>query len=126
MAIVIVAYTMYLYSVTILLNHKTIKKEFKNTPLGVTVLHYLQLIFTFMKKLFISFAVVALSATAIILTRTNGSMDEQFEANVEALATPEGSGGSCTGPKERDYIFSEPYCHSQNSYDCSDNQNCRS
>ena len=39
-----------------------------------------------MKKILLSFAVLAVSAAAIITVNVNNSMDEQFEANVEALA----------------------------------------
>ena len=39
-----------------------------------------------MKKVLISFAVLAISAAAIIAVNANNRMDEQFEANVEALA----------------------------------------
>ena len=43
-----------------------------------------------MKKILISFAALAVSAAAIIAVNVNNSMDEQFEANVEALAEGEG------------------------------------
>lgn len=42
-----------------------------------------------MKKFMISFAVLAVSATAIIAINANNRMDEQFEGNVEALAEGE-------------------------------------
>lgn len=42
-----------------------------------------------MKKVLISFAVLAVSAAAIIAVNANNRMDEQFEANVEALADGE-------------------------------------
>lgn len=48
-----------------------------------------------MKKILISFAALAVSAAAIIAVNANNRMDEQFEANVEALAESE-DGSGCT------------------------------
>lgn len=39
-----------------------------------------------MKKILISFAALAVSAAAIVAVNANKKMNEQFEANVEALA----------------------------------------
>lgn len=50
-----------------------------------------------MKKILISFAALAVSAAAIIAVNANNRMDEQFEANVEALAEGEGGGVNCPG-----------------------------
>lgn len=78
-----------------------------------------------MKKVLISFAVLAVSAAAIIAVNANNRMDEQFEANVEALAESE-NGGACTGPKETDHWLGRIYCHSTNANPCSDNYGCNS
>ena len=48
-----------------------------------------------MKKILISFAVLAVSAAAIIAVNANSRMDEQFEANVEALARVEDPISAC-------------------------------
>ena len=45
-----------------------------------------------MKKILISFAALAVSAAAIIAVNANNRMDEQFEANVGALARGESGG----------------------------------
>lgn len=50
-----------------------------------------------MKKILISFAALAVSAAAIIAVNANNRMDEQFEANVEALADGESGGIACPG-----------------------------
>lgn len=49
-----------------------------------------------MKKILISFAALAVSAAAIIAVNANNRMDEQFEANMEALARSE-IGEACGG-----------------------------
>ena len=52
-------------------------------------------------------------------------MDEQFEANVGALAESE-DGGACTGPKQTDHWLGRIYCHATNTNPCSDNYGCNS
>ena len=79
-----------------------------------------------MKKILISFAVLAVSAAAIIAVNANNRMDEHFEANVEALAESEGGGGGqCYGPKVSNF-WGRIYCKCENSIACSDGYNCQS
>ncbi len=47
-----------------------------------------------MKKIFISLAVMAVSAIVIAAVNANSKLDNLFESNVEALADPEGSVGN--------------------------------
>lgn len=44
-----------------------------------------------MKKIFISFAVLAVSAIVIVAVNANSKLDNLFESNVEALAAGEGA-----------------------------------
>lgn len=43
-----------------------------------------------MKKIIISLAVLAVSATAIVVTNVNNRLDKHFETNIDALAASEG------------------------------------
>lgn len=45
-----------------------------------------------MKKFFISLAVLAVSAATIVALNADNKLDNQFEANVDALAAVEGNG----------------------------------
>lgn len=63
-----------------------------------------------MKKILISFAALAVSAAAIIAVNANNRMDEQFEANVEALADGEISIGQiCVYDINVYCIYFDPY-----------------
>ena len=63
-----------------------------------------------MKKILISFAVLAVSAAAIIAVNANNRMNEQFEANVEALAEGEISIGLiCAYDPYSPCVYTNPY-----------------
>lgn len=60
-----------------------------------------------MKKFFISLAVWAVSAAAIVAVNANNRLDEQFDANVDALAAIENPISTC-----------DTYCYDRSSWVC--------
>lgn len=76
-----------------------------------------------MKKFFISLAVLAVSAAAIVAVNANNRLDEQFEANVDALAQTESSTASCFGPKQTN-VFGRMLCKCTNTIPCQDKFGC--
>jgi len=60
-----------------------------------------------MKKFFISLAVLAVSAAAIVAVNFNSSLDKQFDANVDALAAIENPISTC-----------DTYCYDRSSWVC--------
>ncbi len=66
---------------------------------------------------------VAAAVSAFVYVKNErNSMDELFNANVEALAEGEGGAG-CTGPKKEN-LAGNIFCHCENTAPCRDMYNC--
>lgn len=77
------------------------------------------------KKVFLVAGAVFFAAAVSAIVYVNNernSMDELFNANVEALASGE-SGVGCTGPKKENFS-GNIFCHSENTAPCRDMYGC--